>query len=253
MNHHRQRQSGELYLQGWLLLVSLCGFGMYVLIDLNLLPLLWRLDRSYMASLALGLLLLATVHCGWHLVASARKIRDVDACLHAVSADPDIRSKKGPENDSKTASNSDAPAGSTWLADLQSLPISAERAREQLIEVTADAIRSPVELGWYFVDLAIRLGLLGTIIGFILIFGSLDSIRIEGSEDLKGLLIAMSGGMGTALLTTLTGLLVASLLGLQYLILGRASETLISRLIHLDVRQRPVQMTASEPPLTAKP
>jgi len=130
------------------------------------------------------------------------------------------------------------PMISSFMADLAPLPAKGsnnytESASDSVVEIHADTIRAPIDLGWFLVDLAIRLGLLGTIIGFILIFTSLSTISLDGAEGLGELLVAMSGGMGTALLTTLSGLIGASFLSIQYLILGRQAEYQIALLIRL--------------------
>ena len=103
---------------------------------------------------------------------------------------------------------------------------------ENELAVLADRLRAPVEAGWFMVDLAIRLGLAGTIIGFILIFGSLSGEKIVGEDALRELLVSMSGGMGTALFTTLAGLIAATFLSLQYLLLGRQTEHVIAAVMH---------------------
>jgi len=103
---------------------------------------------------------------------------------------------------------------------------------ENELAVLADRLRAPVETGWFMVDLAIRLGLAGTIIGFILIFGSLSGEKIVGDDALRELLVSMSGGMGTALFTTLAGLIAATFLSLQYLLLGRQTEHVIAAVMH---------------------
>ena len=103
---------------------------------------------------------------------------------------------------------------------------------ENDLAVLADRLRAPVEAGWFMVDLAIRLGLAGTIIGFILIFGSLSGEKIVGDDALRELLVSMSGGMGTALFTTLAGLIAATFLSLQYLLLGRQTEYVIAAVMY---------------------
>lgn len=188
------KSAPQRFLQAWTLLISLMCFGLYVLHDLNTLSLIVRLDRSYMVLLILALLLVATVFCGWQLASVTRRSMRLQAGL--------------PEH--------------------QQLAVEEPQARDQWLELAADPIRRQVEIGWFLADLAIRLGLLGTIIGFILIFGSLNTIRVDGHDELRTLLIAMSGGMGTALLTTLSGLVTASILSIQYLLLDHASEHLIA-------------------------
>lgn len=246
---HRLSTHQPHYLQVWVLLISLVLFGLYVVNDLNYLSLIIALDRSFMASLTFALLLLATAHCGWHIAYMTRHIGQLQDWLDQPPA---------------TAEHSSSFLRS-WLHELDdALPASAAQAMDNptntpidsptyslidnLVDIHAERLRSAVDLGWFFVDLAVRFGLLGTIIGFILIFASLTDINIEGGDDLKALLIAMSGGMGTALLTTLTGLVTASLLSLQYLILGRASEHLAGLLLRVSHRYKGYRPARSKGP-----
>lgn len=205
------------YVQLWFLLVSIIVFGAYVAWDLKLIALVISQDRSYMASLTIGLVVVMSLHCGWYIYQTTRHSRYASSWLNGE------RKVQG--------------AGPAFMQQfVQDLSLQHPHEVEQsdpIMQIYSDSARAPAELGWFFVDLAIRLGLLGTIIGFILIFASLDNISIDGGDDLKNLLIAMSGGMGTALYTTLTGLVGASLLSFQYLILGRQSEYLIAQLMRM--------------------
>lgn len=207
--------------QLWFLLISVMAFGLYVALDLRLFSIVLDLDRSYMASLTMGLVILATFHCGWHIAHFSSRIQHLQSWLNERHGKKAVAATAIPH-----------PFLQAYLSDLDSSRRQGEwpASDEGITDILAEQFRSPADLGWFFVDLAVRLGLLGTIIGFILIFASLTDINIEGGDDLKNLLIAMSGGMGTALLTTLTGLIAASILSFQYLILGRETEHLIGLL-----------------------
>lgn len=209
------------YPQVWLLLLSVIVFATYVAWDQGVFILILSLDRSYMASITMALIVLASVHCGWHIAHCARRISLIQQWL----IQPHSAEALAPHPDTFF---------SEFLHDLQrGHHAGRDSNHDAVVEIHAERIRGPVDLGWFFVDLAVRLGLLGTIIGFILIFASLSDLNISGGDELKQLLIAMSGGMGTALLTTLTGLVGASLLSFQYLILGRESEHLIGLLMRV--------------------
>lgn len=208
------------FLQIWILLLSVILFGLYVAWDLDFIALILDLDRSFMAPLTMALVLAATAHCGWHIAHFSSHIAQLQWWLRSDN----------------TRSPGSPPFLQAYLDDLGTLSSTLDQQQnpdDNIVDIHAERIRSPVDLGWFFVDLAVRLGLLGTIIGFILIFASLTDINIEGGDDLKDLLIAMSGGMGTALLTTLTGLVGASILSFQYLILGRETEYLVGLLLRV--------------------
>jgi len=72
----------------------------------------------------------------------------------------------------------------------------------------------------YFTEVCTSLGLLGTIIGLVMmVVGAFDKIDVTNQESLRVALSTMSLGMGTALVTTLVGLVCALLLQLQVVII----------------------------------
>lgn len=240
-------ESGDFFAQCWFLLVSLIVFGAYVAWDRHVFSLIFTLDNSYMASLIMALVVIMSAHCGWHVITMSRHVRSARHWLDSASStsalyryiDHPNTTQEG--TDLSQAETFHSPFVLNFIDDLATPTLEATEDTEDtdaIVEIHADSVRAPAELGWFFVDLAVRMGLLGTIIGFILIFASLDNISIDGGDDLKNLLIAMSGGMGTALYTTLTGLVGASLLSFQYLILGRQSEHLIGLLLRIRRRLR---------------
>jgi len=220
---HSIPETGHYYPQAWLLMISVMVFGAYVAWDLGVFRVIAALDQSYMASLIIALVILASIHCGWHIIHNSQRIKHSQDWLNSPGSEQ----------------QSHAEYTQTFLQELESSAGSdTDPSDDAIVEIYADRLRAPAELGWFFVDLAVRLGLLGTIIGFILIFASLTNIKIDGGDDLKNLLIAMSGGMGTALLTTLTGLIGASLLSVQYLLLGREAEHQVGLLLRMKIRNK---------------
>ncbi|MEE9321044.1 MAG: MotA/TolQ/ExbB proton channel family protein [Granulosicoccus sp.] len=211
----------HFYPQVWLLAVTVALFGFYVAWDVKLLQLVFALDRSYMALVVAALIAVATTHAAWHILSCSRLIESANLLL----------------SNGKIPHNGLLPA---FLADLEFVRQTGFHSDapqdDSLVEVHAEKLRGPVDLGWFLVDLAVRLGLLGTIIGFILIFTSLGSVSMDGADGLQELLVSMSGGMGTALLTTLSGLVAATFISLQYLILGREVDHLVGLLVRLRIR-----------------
>lgn len=212
----------HLFSQFWFLVVSVSAFLIYVAWDQRLISNVIKLDKSYMASLIALLALFATCHVAYHVYRRSMSIKNIQSMLSKKTIDLNFATD---------------PMIRSFISDLA--PLSVKDAKnhgeisDSVVEIHADTLRAPIDLGWFLVDLAIRLGLLGTIIGFILIFTSLSNISLDGAEGLGALLVAMSGGMGTALLTTLSGLIGASFLSVQYLILGRQAEYQIALLIRL--------------------
>lgn len=102
---------------------------------------------------------------------------------------------------------------------------------ELILEIYADKLRNPVEMSGFIIDVLIRLGLIGTIIGFIMMLQSFVAGPTPSAENIQMLLITMSSGMGTALYTTFAGLVASTLLGVQQQILSRNVEAVLALFI----------------------
>ena len=73
-----------------------------------------------------------------------------------------------------------------------------------------------VDNGFFVSDLLLKLGIIGTVIGFIIMLSSLSAIDEMNLSKMNNLLLSMSTGMKVALYTTLTGLIGSILLSIQY-------------------------------------
>lgn len=73
-----------------------------------------------------------------------------------------------------------------------------------------------INAGYYIYDLLPILGLIGTVIGFIFMFGgSFADINMSDVETVKDALLAMAIGISTALYTTLVGMVCSEIIKLQ--------------------------------------
>ena len=84
-------------------------------------------------------------------------------------------------------------------------------------------------LGRFATELLLRLGLLGTIIVFILMLLPLGEIKEFEPGVIQQLLASMSGGMAVALYTTMAGLITSTLLRYQYHLLDTAAVNLANQ------------------------
>jgi biopolymer transport protein ExbB/TolQ len=221
----------HIFLQIWVLLAGIAVLACYVAYDLGYFARIIEADQSRLSMLIAGLFLAATSHAIWHIVRVTRQIEAAQFWLQ--------------NGDASVAATTDEPVPAFLPPDVFVSAYAAEVAtsREQaadgsqdgglVLEIYADRLRAAVEIGWYLVDILIRLGLIGTIIGFILILGALSSGPAPTPENIQTLLISMSGGMGTALYTTLAGLVTAMVLGAQYMVLARGTEELIAMLVRI--------------------
>lgn len=227
-------RSTHIFPQIWLLLISIMIFGTFVAADQGYLNAVIEADQSRLSVLIALIFIGASAHAAWHIFATSRRIEATRQFGKSASAGPD------------DADPVDHPPAlefvKTFAGDLsRERAIAAAGTDSQtsnVLEIYADRLRSAVEIGWYVVDILVRLGLVGTIIGFILILSTLSGGADVTADNIQTLLISMSGGMGIALYTTLAGLITASLLGMQYMVLGRCIEHLIAELIFLQAGER---------------
>jgi len=196
--------------QGWILLVLMLGgaelFLFQVLLDLGLLGQLVEQDRSYLSLLILLLYALASL---WFLFDSYRVSRLFDALWQPAAASAD-RLLTGFRRQL-------AEAGSA-------------ESREALLQVLETRLRSRYAFGFILADLMLKLGILGTVIGFIFMLGSLADLNSVDITVMQTLLAEMSAGMKVALYTTLTGLVAGILLNFKFNALDWAVDHLVNDL-----------------------
>jgi len=76
------------------------------------------------------------------------------------------------------------------------------------------------EVGWFFSEFCLTLGMIGTIVGFIFMLSGFEGIDTSKPQTVQLLLSDLGKSMATALYTTLVGLICGSLLKIQYFILS---------------------------------
>ena len=105
-----------------------------------------------------------------------------------------------------------------------------------LLEALGERLVAKHSLGHFAVDMLLKLGLLGTIVGFIMMLAPVGELTDFDPNVLQQLLGQMSGGMAVALFTTIAGLVTSALLGLQYQLLDTAAIRFIDRIaVSVDV------------------
>ncbi len=80
-----------------------------------------------------------------------------------------------------------------------------------------------LESGWFMADLMFKIGLVGTVIGFIVMLGAITDLKSLDIHQARQMLGDMSSGMRLALYTTLAGLSCGALTGVQFHLLERCA------------------------------
>lgn len=227
----------------WLTLVSLIGFALFIALHEKVLLLLYLGDSSKLSWVITLMFIIITMYCArraWFISVEINNSEQVNtlARRHGLSVQEDEiyldNSEKLPDC-----------LLTRYLLDLfyRSQPVPAEQEQaennainannKELIEVFEAKLKNPHNLGWFFTDIMIKLGLLGTIIGFVLMLGSVVNVTDFDVTTMQNILKEMSSGMGTALYTTFAGLTCSILTAAQLHLLDQAADELIDTTKHL--------------------
>jgi MotA/TolQ/ExbB proton channel family len=195
----------------------------------------WRADST---GLALGITLVfagAALRGSWHV------LRLSEALNHVA----DVEQLVQPEAPARP-SGTDGAIGASKLPEgcvaehVRHLQIKARLGggrmgldQGPLLDAFEADLRRGQEFGWFVADLLLSLGLLGTVIGFILMLAPISGLDTTDESAIKGALAAMSGGMAVALYTTLAGLIGGMLLKVQGFLLDGAVQELVGRTTRL--------------------
>jgi len=128
-------------------------------------------------------------------------------------------------------------AGGVARAGLFGGHLQALRARRgdptPLLRLLADRLGAGLAFGALMGDILMKLGLLGTIVGFILMLGPIAGLDAQDDLAVRAAMSVMSQGMGVAMFTTLAGLVGALLLRAQYAMLEHATVTVFWDFVRL--------------------
>jgi len=225
----REFRYDHLPLLRWLIFTGVCAFGMVLAWYHGLFHLMLASDKTYISAIIVLLYLVATAHC---FVRTAAISRETDAAHRVFSlvsrGTPNLR-VVGAEV--LTGDGTRLPAGQI-TAHIRNLILKAGLQEHHRLDQTlllrglADALRGPNQLGAFASDALLKLGLLGTVIGFILMLAPIAGLDAADRASVKSSMGLMSDGMAVAMYTTLTGLIGSILLQTQYYMLDEATAKL---------------------------
>ncbi len=191
----------QYLLQRSIILLTVIFFAFYVLYDLNLLNLIFESDRSKISILILGIYAAATFH--WIYIAK--------------NLDLEIK------------------GGGKVSEFLNSVESKSSLESQNLLRILEDELSNRHALGHMVSDVLLKLGLTGTVVGFILMLLPIGEMKDFDPEKIQPLLSSMSGGMAVALYTTLSGLVTSTMLKFQYFLLDSSLSKLINGLTSGDL------------------
>jgi hypothetical protein len=191
----------------WVLLIAVMCLAAVVLYDYGLLTYLFEADRSKITVVIAALFLGFTFHCLWILVEMCGEYRRAlrwRAELAGAVTVPVAR--RGGLVDG-------------FVADLiaaRAKNSETEGNAQLLLASLAASFRRRTKIGAYGTDLLYKLGMLGTMVGFVMMLNSMGDMANFDVDTLRAALQKMIAGMAVSLLTTIAGLVGGILLRLQY-------------------------------------
>lgn len=198
----------------WLLLFSLMLFGSYLSWDFQLLQRLFAQDKTRISLVIAAMLLVMSLHAGYRALFLARQFLMFDELFKS-----NTRVEAVPLYQQGVSIAQDYLANSGGLQ----------------AEILAERIRGSHQVGWFMSGAMLKLGLLGTVIGFVIMLGSMQGLDTLDLSDIKLLMQQMTEGMGIAMNTTIVGLVGSLLLSGQYLLLDRMADRFVQETLTLSL------------------
>jgi hypothetical protein len=175
----------------WMIFTGLCIFAVILLWRYGLIRLMLTSDQTYISSVIAALYIVTCCHCFWRTRAVAREGETARRCRAILSA------SDGPN------ANIDAevmPAGIV-TDHIRSLVMKAKAQstgrvdQGLLLRSLADRLRGSNGFGAFASDTLMKLGLLGTIVGFIIMLSPIATLDAADKAAMKSSMGLMSEGM----------------------------------------------------------
>ena len=196
----------------WLLLAGLTIFATVVVIDTGLMRELMVKDRSFVSAILIVMYVIGAAHAlyrSWLLSCELKHITGAEHTL-SIAGDGPLRLE---EASVATATGALLPRGflTAYVHDIMRARATTSGgahgesgASGDLLEAYAARMRGEHEFGWFMIDLMLKVGFVGTLIGFIWMLSSVSKQSVIDAASMQQILKDMSYGMSIALNTTLT-------------------------------------------------
>src|ERR1700742_1094831 len=213
----------------WMIFTGLSVFAAVLLWRYGLIRLMVTSDRTYISSVIAALYLITSCHCLWRTWAIAREGEAARRCHAFLPVADGIEA---------TIDAEVMPAG--MVTDhIRSLVTKAKAQgvgrmdQTLLLRALADRLHGSNGFGAFASDTLMKLGLLGTIVGFIIMLAPIATLDAADKAAMKTSMGLMSDGMAVAMYTTLAGLIGSILVRIQYYMLDAATQRVFSDTVML--------------------
>tara|TARA_Y100001936_G_scaffold106989_1_gene105087 strand:+ start:2323 stop:2970 length:648 start_codon:yes stop_codon:yes gene_type:complete len=194
----------------WLYFVSLILISIYILESFGFISGIFREDISYISSLIVSIFIFYLFRGGYYLYVLRNTIDSLD------------------RNDLRLTNNIFVD-----ILDEYKVSSSNNSNKKPFQEELKLRLYEIVDNGFFVADILLKLGIVGTVIGFIIMLSSLSTIDEMNLAKMNNLLLSMSSGMKVALYTTLSGLICSILLTIQNNFFENKINFFISKIMSL--------------------
>jgi len=217
----------KLFLK-WLLQFSIIFFFIFFIYDQGLIFKILSSDKSYITSLIILSFIAITSHCAFYTFTISDELNKAHIIKKSLLKE-NVKLRIIANNLILT-SKGEVSSGIVcdYFKDLIGLKKNGASSHVQILDTYIKKTVGYYEFGWFCSDIMLKLGLIGTVIGFIIMLSSLSDITTFDVTLLQGVLTTMGSGMGVALYTTLSALVTGVLIAIQYYNLESGCEELFS-------------------------
>src|SRR5580692_9007497 len=214
----------------WMIFTGLSVFAAVLLWRYGLIHLMLASDRTYISSVIAVLYIVTCGHCFWRTRAIAREADVARHCRTILSASDGADALKSEAHTLPAGLVTDHIKSLVTKADAQG---AGHIDQTLLLRTLADRLRGSNGFGSFASDTLMKLGLLGTIIGFIIMLAPIAGLDAADKVAMKSSMGLMSDGMAVAMYTTLAGLVGSILIRVQYYMLDAATQQVFSDAVTL--------------------
>ena len=218
--------SDLIFIKWFLFFISLI-IALLIMHQLGFLTLMLFNDISHISSLIIFIFFIFTLNVGMELLFIKDRYLNIELFLENLSSNSKKDAVKNILYLEKSNHDGDIIIAK-YITSIITLASNNKESKEARSSFEND-LTAKLETGWFVVDLLLKLGLVGTVIGFIIMLSAITEIENFDFTLMNKLLQNMSDGMKVALYTTLTGLVTSILLSMQYKYL----ETLVYKIFHM--------------------
>ena len=203
-------------LMRWCLSIALMALSAVILWDYGLLQYLFSADTSRISVVIAVLFLGFAVHSLWIILWMSREYRQALMAADTLAQTKGVIVVEGGQIGALVGKL--APQGliADYFRTVTTSLTEPDGDRQLLLQSLAASLRRRTKVGTYGTDLLYKLGMLGTMIGFVMMLNSMGDMKNFDVETLRAALQRMIAGMAVSLLTTIAGLVGGILLRILY-------------------------------------